>query len=894
MLDTSNLSGSYNGFSSASNGSLLPNLNSSNLALSGSAPGLTDPLQHGSHFTSSSSLSTLNAGAFTVGATGQVSFDYLFDGGAYEGEVAIFSLTGMDRWLQSAPDFFAREAALRAISNSDLGHIVISDQTEGARFSGSLPYEGNFNAGSYLGAKTFSMRPGEQFGVMLVPNGTVEDVLLHGGKLGCDRLPLFSIPTLNSENTIQLSQLANEPSDVSFFSFEDLSLNGYSDRDYNDIIFQVRGAAGGATLLDAVVDLTKDWRDSSIGQEIGKFIGDSLDPAGNTIASALNVNIGSIDIPRYGWVGSNDTDDFYSFRLNSTSNFRLALNGLTADADVQVIRDANSNGMVDVGEILVSSTNSGGASEAIDLQGLGAGSYVVRVSQYSGNTSYTLNLAATPGLGIATEVNNTLNTAYDIGTLNGIRIFSGGVSTLDTKDFYRFNLGTTSNFSLLLNGLTGDADVEVIRDVNFNGLVDPGEVMASSNLGGSFSESISLVGLEAGAYFARVLPFGNAATNYIVNLTATPKAPADWTVMVYLDADNNLENFGIDDFVEMAAVGSTNNVNVVVQFDRMPGDDSRFGDWTDTRRGLVRSGDTPTQFWGNSLGEINMGDRTTLSSFVNWSMSNYQANNYALIVWNHGGGYQGIAWDDSTTTNDYLELNEVSGALSNLPDTIDILGTDACLMGMAEFAYQVRNNASILVASEELIPGAGWNYTTVLSDLTANSSMTANQLSTAMVKRYDQNYRVAGAGKNNETLSSIDLAALRSSNSLSTALTNFATTFMGLSTANDRTQLEAHRANSADFDSPNRPSYRDLGTILTSVVIDATMTAAVRTVAQVALNAYNTEIISNFSEISGRGTGLSINFQQRGTAVDGYYTSSNLSFAADTQWDEFLGWWQTA
>ena len=855
--------------------------------------GLTDPLQQGSHFTSSSSLSTPNTGAFTVGATGQVSFDYLFDGGAYEGEVAVFSLTGMDRWLQSAPNFFAREAALRALSNSDLGHIVISDQTEGARFSGSLPYEGDFNAGSYLGAKTFSMRPGEQFGIMLVPNGTVEDVL-YSQEFSCTPQPVFSMPTLNSENTNQLSQLVDEPSDVSFFSFEDLSLYGYSDRDYNDIIFQMRGATGGAPLLDTVIDLTKDWRNSSVGQELGQFIEDSLDPAGNMISSALEVNIIASDTPYYGWVGNNDADDFYSFRLDSTSNFRLALNGLSADADVQIIRDANSNGIVDVGEILVSSPNSGRASEAIDLQGLGAGNYVVRVFQYSGNTSYTLNLAATPGLGVAIETNNTLGTAYDIGTLNGTRIFSGGVGTLDTDDFYQFNLGTTSNFSLSLSGLNGDADVQIIRDVNLDGLLDAGEVMASSSLGGSFSESISLVGLESGTYFARVLPFGNAATNYTLNLVATPKAPADWTVMVYLDADNNLENFGIDDFVEMASVGSTNNVNVVVQFDRMPGGDTRFGDWADTRRGLVRLGDTPTQFWGTSLGEVRMDHQSTLNSFVNWSMSNYQASNYALILWNHGGGYQGIAWDDSTTTSDRLELNEVSSALSNLPDTIDILGADACLMGMTEFAYQVRNNASILVASEELIPGTGWNYNTVLSDLTANSVMTANQLSTVMVQRYEQNYQ--SAGDSNEMLSSINLAALRSSNSnsLSTALSSFATTFMSFSTPNDLTQLEAHRANSADFDNPNRPAYRDLGTILTLVASDTTMTAAVRTAAQITLNAYNNAIMSNFSQVNGRGTGLSINFQQRGTTVDSYYTSSNLSFAADTQWDEFLGWWQTA
>ena len=45
---------------------------------------------------------------------------------------------------------------------------------------------------------------------------------------------------------------------------------------------------------------------------------------------------------------------------------------------------------------------------------------------------------------------------------------------------------------------------------------------------------------------------------------------AEWTVMVYLDADNNLESAGIDDINEMEIVGSTSEVNIVVQVDRIP------------------------------------------------------------------------------------------------------------------------------------------------------------------------------------------------------------------------------------------------------------------------------------------------------------------------------------
>jgi hypothetical protein len=492
----------------------------------------------------------------------------------------------------------------------------------------------------------------------------------------------------------------------------------------------------------------------------------------------------------------------------------------------------------------------------------------------------------------ATNLNLSAGTTTILDSIGKMNASSPGMLNAtkyrDAQDFYRFNLAKTSNFSLSLSGLSADANVEIIRDFNLNKSINDGEIIASSSASGIVPESISILGLEAGDYFVSVTPFGNAATNYTLSLTATPKVTAAWTVMVYLDADNDLEAAGIDDFLEMASIGSTSDINVVVQFDRASGYDTRFDDWTDTRRGLVRSGDRPTQYWGTGLGEVAMDRQNSLNSFVNWSMSNYQANNYALIIWNHGGGYTGIA-NDASSGNNLLELKEVSGALSNLPDTIDILGADACLMGMTEFAYQIRNNASILVASEEIIPGTGWNYNTILSDLTANPWMGANQLSNTIVQRYEQQYRVDGfAG---ETLSAINLVGLRNSNNLVSSLSNFANFFMSFSTAHDRNQLESYRSMAANF---HELSYRDLGSILTWVASDITMTNNVRLSAENVLRTYSAAIIHNFSEIAGRGTGLAINFQQRGTALDTYYTGANLSFAADTRWDEFLTWWQSA
>jgi Domain of unknown function (DUF4114)/Subtilase family/Calx-beta domain len=266
MIDTSNLLESYSGLS-ANNNSLLPSDNSFALTPSNTISGLSDPLGLGLRSLASASF---NYGAFTVGETGKVSFDYLFDGGGYKGELAIFSLTGMDRWLQADSNFFAKEAALRALSDTDLGHVVISDRTEDARFSNGLPDNSDFKSGQYMGTKTFLMRPGEQFGVMLVPNGTVEDVL-YRRELGGNRTPLFSVPILNASGATQFAQLIDVRADGNSFAFEDLSLNGHSDRDYNDMIFQIQGAVGAAASLNSIINPAKDWRKDDFGQQVLKY-----------------------------------------------------------------------------------------------------------------------------------------------------------------------------------------------------------------------------------------------------------------------------------------------------------------------------------------------------------------------------------------------------------------------------------------------------------------------------------------------------------------------------------------------------------------------------------------------------------------------------------------------
>jgi hypothetical protein len=246
---------------------------------------------HPSHFSETSSLlnqppndgqnisqplpqtdSLYQSGVFTVGVTGQVQVNYLLDGGAYEGELGLFSLAGLES-LQFGSVEFDRAVIQRVLSNSALGGVAISDGQEGAQFSGALPWEDDFNRGAYAGVKTFSMRPGDRFGLVLLPNGTFQqwaDAISRPNPDGANRQPplLFSLEIAGLNPPSLNSTLADVTGQGRIFGMEDVRLNAQSDRDYNDMVFQLEGATGAVPPLDALVNPQRDWRSTVVGQSI--------------------------------------------------------------------------------------------------------------------------------------------------------------------------------------------------------------------------------------------------------------------------------------------------------------------------------------------------------------------------------------------------------------------------------------------------------------------------------------------------------------------------------------------------------------------------------------------------------------------------------------------------
>ena len=266
---------------------------------------------------------------------------------------------------------------------------------------------------------------------------------------------------------------------------------------------------GARSSFDTKEEVMVDVASVSVKGEFDNFITSSgrinvADYAGNTLASARVISVGSTSTTFSDWVGSTDTNDYYRFTLSNTSNFNLTLNGLSTDADVHLLNNA--------GTVIQSSVNGGTAAEAISRQ-LTSGTYYIRVFPYSGSTNYNLNVSAAP----ADLAGNTLTSARVISVGSTSTTFSDWVGSTDTNDYYRFTLGATSNFNLTLNGMTADADVHLLNSA--------GTLIQSSAAGGTAAEAISRQ-LASGTYYIRVFPY-SGSTNYNLNVSAAPTAPAD-------------------------------------------------------------------------------------------------------------------------------------------------------------------------------------------------------------------------------------------------------------------------------------------------------------------------------------------------------------------------------
>lgn len=399
--------------------------------------------------------------------------------------------------------------------------------------------------------------------------------------------------------------------------------------------------------------------------------------------------------------------------------------------------------------------------------------------------------------------------------------------------------------------------------------------------------------------------------------------PGTWLVMLYQNADDEiLEEDIFIDLNEAEIVGSTDQVTIVSQLDRFDGAYEGDGDWISTKRYLVKQDDDLETISSEEiadLGEMNSGDKDTLVDFATWAITTYPADNYVLILSDHGAGWSGGWNDDSPVEGSSFSTQDIDDALGQIItdtgiDAFELVGFDACLMGQLEVMSAIAPHARYAVGSEETEPSLGWAYASFLTALNENTAMTGGELGQAIVDGYlSQDFRITDDAARNvfaggnfsaesvaadlihgSTLAAIDLSKIQD---LDAAVNELATTLTEVdqdTVAQARTYAQSYESVFGD-DVP--PSFIDLGhftEILASEINDPNVSQA----AQNVQSALSQAVLSEMHGDERPGSsGLTIYFPNSalydGTFGDSpaygiQYTSFIGRFATASVWDDFL------
>lgn len=428
-----------------------------------------------------------------------------------------------------------------------------------------------------------------------------------------------------------------------------------------------------------------------------------------------------------------------------------------------------------------------------------------------------------------------------------------------------------------------------------------------------------------------------------------PHPETKWTIMYYGDGDCNLEAALLEDVAEMkSGIVDGQGVNVIVLFDRISGyssDSSVFGEnFTDTRLYRITSGKTWrlsgsaqfTEITKSSYYEANVGDAATLKKFIEFCKANYPADNYSLILSNHGGGARKkkssaisvesvsssvISKDicyDQTSGNDFLYTAEISDTLTS-SESVQLFGLDACLMSSVEFAYQFRNDSSntgfkaeIMVASAPLETGYGWDYEAILDRLqvgggdngTADTTLTGNELyydpATLTAAQLGavivEEQRDSTTGDSSQSLTCLDLSKIQA------VKDEVDTMVLALDSAGEKNDLETLRGNAltanllhyfdaADINDWAFTPFFDLYNLVVAINGSANFDSTVKASAVAVRDAADNLVMysfanSDFSDFTAGKSGVHIFFPDGDKQVSIDVTGDSVPE------DVNLWWWQ--
>jgi hypothetical protein len=375
-----------------------------------------------------------------------------------------------------------------------------------------------------------------------------------------------------------------------------------------------------------------------------------------------------------------------------------------------------------------------------------------------------------------------------------------------------------------------------------------------------------------------------------------------WTFMFYMDGDNNLEGAAFNDIAEMNVVGSNDSLAIVGLYDRHPGYLQTVPDWAESRYFvLLPNGVNKTR----SLGELNMGDPVTLVNFVRWARQNFPADYYALVLWDHGGGWMTqqasrVVSSEATprfpllppgavdgfepyldvggdqTNGDRLMSLEIQSALKGVPKS-DILWICTCLNGMVENAFQYRNAAEYYTASQDVAPSRGWNNQTFFELIREHPDMTPREVAAWIVQSYGLAY---SPDHQHITQSAIQMSRVDEVVEEVDGLAGV------LIDKEPWAEIDSALANTCWF--PPFP-YRDLYDFAWNLKAKSLDPDVRVQCDRIMGTLYDCTVANYASQPVGNASGLSVFFPTSLAAYnEQYHKPGNIEFADETLWDEFL------
>ncbi len=218
----------------------------------------------------------------------------------------------------------------------------------------------------------------------------------------------------------------------------------------------------------------------------------------------------------------------------------------------------------------------------------------------------------------------------------------------------------------------------------------------------------------------------------------------DWTVLIYMEGENNLSPYALWDLYEMEApfeseknkAASSTKINVIAEINtrldnqvrRMQVLEKKFTPETKYTRKQVD--DFATFNWNVSSSKIissfedSNHTQNSLSDFLQWGVENYPAQNYWVIIWGHGLGWnQGFAYNEKTKTS--ISIKDLKASLNAIKlkthNNINILSFDACFMQSIEMISELSEVTDFITGSNQTQSFLGLPYRRIFYEVNSGS-----------------------------------------------------------------------------------------------------------------------------------------------------------------------------